>query len=235
MSLLGRLFDLVQVQASLLVVIGQQGVDRLGVVGVDSPELDEVVLLDDGVGELEQSSGVGVQVVSLGFRQDTLVEFSDLDVFLGCTFVRPVALSGDYVAGDLEGSLLQRSTTKRRRRLGRRCGLVVRVGEVRRLASVVGVDPHGAVKVVRRVEVGHERTVDGDLVDVGGLQSVVLGVSVEECSPLEQGVGRELDTGDEGTGGEGGLFDVSVVVFRVSVELHVTDFLHGELRSGPDG
>jgi hypothetical protein len=26
-----------------------------------------------------------------------------------------------------------------------------------------------------------------------------------------------------------------VVIFRVSVELHVTDFLHGELGSGPDG
>lgn len=73
------------------------------------------------------------------------------------------------------------------------------------------------------------RTVDRDLVNIGRLQSVHLRIPVKERSPLEQRIGRELDTRDERSGGESGLFDVSVVIFRVSVELDFSNFVHREL------
>ena len=231
---LAGLLNLLQIQALLLVVVRQESVDALGVVRVDGPDLDEVVLLDDSVGELQEAGRVRVQVGSFLLGKDSLVQLSNLDVFLGSAFVLPVALSGNDVAGDLVRGLLKFGATERRRGLGRRSGLVIRVGEVYGLAAGVGVDSHRAVVVVGRVELRHEGAVDGDLVNVGRLETMVLSVSVEERSPLKKGIGRELDSGYERAWGEGGLLDVSVVVFRVSVQLHVSDLLHRELRPWPN-
>ena len=89
------------------------------------------------------------------------------------------------------------------------------------------------------------RAVDRDLVNVGTRQSVELRISVavvswaqtpfhllidsQERSPVQKRVGRQLDSGNQRSWGESSLFDISVVVLDVSVELDLSDFLHGEL------
>ena len=70
--------------------------------------------------------------------------------------------------------------------------------------------------------------------DVCGGQTVHLGVSVEERAPLQKRIGRKLDTGDERSGREGSLLDVSVIVLWVPVEDELADRLQGELVSRPD-
>jgi hypothetical protein len=80
---------------------------------------------------------------------------------------------------------------------------------VERLPCGVSVDPHRSVEVIGRVELAHEGAVDRDLVDVGRAKSMDLRVPVEEGSPLQESIGRELDARNKGARGEGSLLDVS--------------------------
>lgn len=54
--------------------------------------------------------------------------------------------------------------------------------------------------------------------DVRTAETVILSISVEGGSPVEQGIRGELDTGDEGSGREGCLLDISVIVLGVPVQ-----------------
>lgn len=119
-----------------------------------------------------------MQVVPLGLAQPVQVELPDLGVLAVGTLVPPVRLAGDDVVGDLVRGFDGVHSREPGGGLGRKDVLVVRVGEVHGLASRVGVDPHGTHKVVGRDKLGHERAVDGDLVDVGASQPGVLGVTV---------------------------------------------------------
>ena len=51
----------------------------------------------------------------------------------------------------------------------------------------------------------------------------------QESSPLEECIRRQLDTWDQASRGEGGLFDITMIVFGVTVELDLAYFLHREL------
>jgi hypothetical protein len=86
----------------------------------------------------------------------------------------------------------------------------------------------------RKNALSHEGTVDWDLVDVRTAQTVVLCVPVEECTPLEERVRRQLDAGNERPGRERSLLDVTVIILRVAVEHQLADGTHRELRAGPD-
>ena len=92
-----------------------------------------------------------------------------------------------------------------------------RVGHVLFIPCVIGVDTHGAVELEGRKGFGHEGAVYRDLVQIH-TDAVVLSVAVEEHAELEQWVGRVFNAGDHAAGGEGGLLDVAVEVFRVLVE-----------------
>lgn len=123
-------------------------------------------------------------MIPLSLGHDSCVQLSDLVVLARLALVGPVAPSTDDVRSSLIRCLSDRWTGKvwsGRSRVGR----LVAVWEIGRLPTDISVDPHRAPVVVGRVELGQEWTVDGDLVDVGTLQSVILSISVEECSPLQ--------------------------------------------------
>lgn len=107
------------------------------------------------------------------------------------------------------------------------------VGRILLVTGMVGIRPHGAVKVERGVALCHEGTVDGDLVEVD-TDAVILGVSVEEHAELEKRVGRILNAGNHAAGGEGGLLDVAGEVLGILVEDEAAKLLERELVSGPD-
>ena len=67
--------------------------------------------------------------------------------------------------------------------------------------------------------------VDRDLVDVRGRQAVHLGISIEECAPLQKCVWGQLDARHERSRRKSGLLYVSVVVFWVPVEDELADRL----------
>lgn len=94
-----------------LLVVRQEVVDAGGIDGCDgvllrctegsdhvvpmetldaSTNLSQVVLDDDGIGELEQTRGVAVQVLPLLLAQSVEVELTDLSVLAVGTFVPPV-------------------------------------------------------------------------------------------------------------------------------------------------
>jgi hypothetical protein len=77
-AVLSSRLDHVRAGGCLLVVVTKEGIDISGVVGFDGAGLDKAVLLNDRVGELEESTSVEVQIVSLGLRQDSLVKLRNV-------------------------------------------------------------------------------------------------------------------------------------------------------------
>jgi hypothetical protein len=59
-------------------------------------------------------------------------------------------------------------------------------------------------------------------------------ITVEPHSVLEKRIGRVFDTGRHGTGREGGLLDIAVVVLRVLVQDQTTDLVHGKVATRPN-
>ena len=90
---------------------------------------------------------------------------------------------------------------------------------------VIGIATQVTVKVETAVVPGHEGTIDGDLVQVDA-NPMVLGISVEEHTELEQRVWRVFDAGNHAAGAKGRLFNVAVVVFGVLVKDKATEFVH---------
>ena len=186
----------------------RQIVHAARVLGRDVVDLREVSLRNDRVVDVAQHlGGVGVQVLARLVAHDALVEFAGLVVFAQLALVPVVGFARDDVVGDFVrcfGDV--------------RAELVLEaVGSVLLAAAVVGVDAHGPVGVHGAEGAGHEGAVDGDLMQVDA-DAVVLGVAVEPASVLQQGVGRVFDSRYHGAWGEGGLFDVAVVIFGVFVE-----------------
>jgi hypothetical protein len=134
-----------------------------------------------------------------------------------------VTLAAAYVVGDRKGRLS-----------GVRAELVSEaVGRILLVSGVIGVSAHRAVEVDGRKRLRHEGAVNWYLVQVHA-DAVVLRVSVEEHAELEQGIGRVANTGHHASGGERRLLDVAVEVLRVLVKHKTTEFMHGELVTGPD-
>jgi hypothetical protein len=102
--------------------------------------LRQVVLNDNVVGELEQTSRVAVQVLPLLLAQTVEVELTNLSVLAVGTLVPPVRFSRDDVVGDLVRSLDGGHSSEPGGGLGGRHVLVVRVGEVHGLATRVGLE-----------------------------------------------------------------------------------------------
>jgi hypothetical protein len=169
------------------VLRGHQSENALGVVRVDGVELGQVAQLDLFFAFLEQRSRVQMQIRSLRLRHDADVELAALVVLARRALVAVVALARHHIGGELKRSL------RHIRAVGwvRRANLVVR--RIRLLAAMVGaakrsawvkqrrnglLDAHVAVEVVRRDDVGHERAVNGYLLQVSRAHSVVLGIAV---------------------------------------------------------
>lgn len=98
---------------------------------------------------------------------------------------------------------------------------------------MIGVSPHRTVKVQAGVLTGHERAVDGDLVQID-TDAVILGIAVEEHAELQQWVRAILDARYHASRGECRLLDVPVIILWVLVEDEVSELVHGKLVPGPD-
>src|SRR5271154_2762266 len=97
--------------------------------------------------------------------------------------------------------------------------LAIRV--ITRRCSEVPVGSHQAIAVI-----GMERTlrrIHGDMIEVHA-EAVSLSVSIREEAALEHLVGREADSRNYIRRGEGGLLHLREIVFRITIELHDTDF-----------
>lgn len=93
------------------------------------------------------------------------------------------------------------------------------------VASMVGITAQWTIEVEAAVVAGHEWAIDGHLVEIDP-DAMVLSVAVEEHAELKQGIGRILDTGNHAAGAEGGLLDITVIVFGVFVEDQSTKLVH---------
>jgi len=96
---------------------------------------------------------------------------------------------------------------------------------------MIGIDAHWTVKVETTVVAGHERAVDGNLVEVDP-DTMVLSVAIEEHTELEQRVWRVFDARDHASRGESGLFNIPMIVFGIFVQNEATKFMHLELLAG---
>lgn len=190
---------------------------------MNGPALREIADLGYGFGELEYNGGVILCVVPLLITHHASVQLPSLIVLTALSFVEMVALSGENVVRDLDWGF---------------CAVWAEFVDVG-IWYPVGVPACVCIATERAIEVdagvasGHERAVDGDLVEVD-TETVVLGIAVEECSELEEHVWGGFDSGDHATGREGKLFDVPVVILGVLVQHELSKFVHGELASRPD-
>jgi hypothetical protein len=114
--------------------------------------LSQVVLDNDIVSRFEQPSRVLVQVLPLLFGHPVQVQLPDLGVLAIRALVGPVRLSRVDIVRDLVGRLDDGLSGESGGGLGRGNLLVVRVGEVSRFASGIGIHTHGSEEVVGRVE-----------------------------------------------------------------------------------
>jgi len=165
------------------------------------------------------SNNIFNQVLSVNILHDLSVQSTRLsEVTVGV--LRSISLnkSGNLVRSNAELGILERTTEAVR--------LVV--GSV----SLVSVNNHESISnsVLDSDSVG---AVDGDLVIVSS-QSVSVGIRIGEESSLEHLISRGFNTWDHVRGREGGLFDISEVVLRISVQDHLTNFLQGIVTMGPD-
>ncbi len=174
---------------------------------LDLIQLREVLDLDDLFADpAEHSSSIIVQMLARDVRHDVLIQIAGLIILSERTsLVVEVAFARDDIIthfirrfGGVGAEFVDEAV---------RCVLWV--------LGVVSVDPHRAVEVQGRVGRGHEGAVCGDLVQVYA-DAVVLGVAVEEHAELEERVGTVFDSWDHAAGGEGGLFDITMVWVGVS-------------------
>lgn len=96
------------------------------------------------------------------------------------------------------------------------------------------VDPGLALTVAVVVVDGRDGTVDGELLEVGTLVTVELGIEIAVETTLQQGILCEVDTTDNVAGLEGDLLGLGEVVGRVAVEGHLTENLEGSELLGKE-
>lgn len=96
---------------------------------------------------------------------------------------------------------------------------------------MVGIDTKLTVEIETTVVTGHKRAVDGDLVQIDA-NAMILGVAIEEHAELKQRVWRVFDARDHAPWGECGLFNITVIIFGVSVENQAAKLMHLEMLAG---
>ena len=99
------------------------------------------------------------------------------------------------------------------------------VGYVRLIPSMVSIAAERAVKVETLVLPGHERAVDGDLVQID-TNAVILRVAIKKHAELEQRVRRVLNTRYQAARGKCGLFYITVIILRILVEYKTAELVH---------
>jgi hypothetical protein len=60
-------------------------------------------------------------------------------------------------------------------------------------------------------------------------KTVILGIPVEESSPLEQHVGRCFNAGDHRAGTKGSLFHIPMIVVRILIEDQPSQVMHWKI------
>ena len=98
---------------------------------------------------------------------------------------------------------------------------------------MIGVSSHRTIKVQAGILAGHERAIDGDLMQIDA-DTVILCIAVEEHAKLEQWVRAILDARYQASWGECRLLDVPVIVFWILVEDEIPKFVHWKLVPWPD-
>src|SRR5690625_166459 len=68
------------------------------------------------------------------------------------------------------------------------------------IGDQIGVDPVADVTVSEVVVRLDDRPVDRDLIDIAGAEAVIVGITIGEGPPLEDGVISEVDPWNEGRG-----------------------------------
>ena len=175
------------------------------VAGLEADGVDDELLLD-GSERVEEETGLGVEVIEGGAEL-------------------AVQVAGGGAAGGGEEAAADGLVG-----LGR-----VALVEVRGSVVVdVLVDPGLALTVAVVVVNAGDGTVDGELLKVGALVAVELGVEVAVQTTLQQGVLGEVDTTDDVAGLEGDLLGLGEVVGRVAVEGHLTENLKGSELLGKE-
>lgn len=173
--------------------------------GLEADGVDDELLLDGGE-RVEEETGLGVEVVKGGAELAVQVAGGG------------AARGGEEATADGLVGL-------------RRVALV----EVRGSVVVdVLVDPGLALTVAVVVVDGGDGAVDGELLKVGALVAVELGVEVAVKTTLQQRILGEVDTTDDVAGLEGDLFGLGKVVGRVAVEGHLTENLEGSELLGKE-
>src|SRR6266566_2059526 len=107
--------------------------------------------------------------------------------------------------------------------------LAIRV--ISRRRSQISICTHLAIAVI-----GQEwtlRRVNRDVIEIN-TEAVSLGISIREQAALEHLVRREANSGNHIRRGEGGLLHLCEVVFRITIELHDTNFDQWVVSLGPD-
>ena len=157
-------------EVKLLMLEVRQIVHPARVLRRNAVDLRQVSLRDDGVVDVREHLGcVGVQRRAGLVVHDALVELAWLVVLAELALVVVVALAADDGVGDLVGCFG-----------GVGAELVCEaVWQVLLAAGVVGVDAHGAIDVWRAERIGHEGTVDWDLMEID-TDTVVLGLGEGE-------------------------------------------------------
>lgn len=210
--------------AELEITVFEQIVDCLGVCRRDSVLLSEVVDLDDlEVDPFHEGGGVPVEVISGPVVQDFVVKVASLLVIAVLPFMPEVRLAGNDVASDKVGCLSGVGAEL----VGKRVGGIVRIH------AGIGVSPEGTGEIDGGVAVRHEGAVNGNLVQIDP-EAMVLRVPIEEHAELQQAVGRVFNARNHGARGEGGLFDIAVVILGVLVEDDSANFVHREEGAGPN-
>ena len=166
--------------------------------GLEADGVDDELLLDGGE-RVKEETGLGVEVVEGGAELAVQVARGG------------AARGGEEAATD---------------------GLVglggIPLVEVRGSVVVdVLVDPGLALTIAVVVVDARDGAVDGELLKVGALVTVELGVEVAVETTLQQGVLGEVDTTDDVAGLEGDLLGLGEVVGRVAVEGHLAENLEG--------
>lgn len=156
-----------------------------------------------------------VQMLPRCVVHHTLVELGCLRILTLLALMRIVTLPRHDVVGDLI------------RRLGgvRAERMLEAVGYVRLIPSMVRIGSHLPVEVETLILPGHERAVDGDLVQIDA-DAVILRVAIEEHTELEERVRRVLDPRDQAARGKGGLFHITVKILRILVEHKAAKLVH---------
>ncbi|MPN52438.1 hypothetical protein SDC9_200099 [bioreactor metagenome] len=76
------------------------------------------------------------------------------------------------------------------------------------------------------------RAVDWDFVEVRSAKTANLRIGIGEQTPLQQGIVREINAGNDMAGMKGDLFVFGEEIIGVAVEYHFTDALHRNQRFG---